>query len=47
LKRKKEEVESAGNLEILAEAVTSQQDQSQNVPYQHKRQRSSARRKSL
>jgi hypothetical protein len=31
LKRKREEVEPAGNLEILAEAVTSQQDQSQNV----------------
>ncbi|WJX78083.1 hypothetical protein P8452_61339 [Trifolium repens] len=31
LKRKREETEPAGNLEILAEAVTSQQDQSQNV----------------
>jgi hypothetical protein len=31
LKRKREEIEPAGNLEILAEAVTSQQDQSQNV----------------
>ncbi|WJX65426.1 hypothetical protein P8452_50089 [Trifolium repens] len=31
LKRKRQEDEPAGNLEILAEAVTSQQDQSQNV----------------
>ncbi|KAK2435868.1 hypothetical protein QL285_020895 [Trifolium repens] len=31
VKRKRDEAEPAGNLEILAEAVTSQQDQSQNV----------------
>jgi hypothetical protein len=31
LKRKREEVEPAGNLEILAEVVTTQQEQSQIV----------------